>query len=117
MMRSNRPTLRLALVAAATCVALGTAAGTATAHDAAAVGPSYACAFYQGSALTQYGDTGDRVSQVQCLLTQWHYLALKDIDGIFGNRTDSAVRAFQRAHHLQVDGQVGTHTWAALRGH
>ncbi|WP_268256427.1 peptidoglycan-binding domain-containing protein [Streptomyces morookaense] len=27
------------------------------------------------------------------------------------------MRAFQRAHHMQVDGKVGTRTWAALRGH
>lgn len=35
-------------------------------------------------------------------------------DGIFGGKTDSAVRAFQRAHGLSVDGQAGKNTFAAL---
>lgn len=37
-------------------------------------------------------------------------------DGKFGANTERAVRAFQRANGLEVDGVVGTHTRAALRG-
>jgi hypothetical protein len=36
------------------------------------------------------------------------------IDGIFGARTDGAVRAFQEREGLTVDGMVGPATWAAL---
>lgn len=35
-------------------------------------------------------------------------------DGIFGTRTEAAVRAFQRGHALVPDGIVGPLTWAAI---
>ncbi len=37
-----------------------------------------------------------------------------DVDGIFGQDTDDAVREFQEQYELDVDGIVGPQTWAAL---
>jgi peptidoglycan hydrolase-like protein with peptidoglycan-binding domain len=36
------------------------------------------------------------------------------VDGIFGPKTEAAVRAFQQNENLGVDGIVGRQTWAAL---
>jgi peptidoglycan hydrolase-like protein with peptidoglycan-binding domain len=58
------------------------------------------------------GDSGDTVTAIQYLLRQ----AGQDIDadGDFGDQTEKAVRAFQKAKRLTVDGIVGPQTWAAL---
>jgi peptidoglycan hydrolase-like protein with peptidoglycan-binding domain len=37
-----------------------------------------------------------------------------DVDGIFGPRTEAAVRGFQQNENLSVDGIVGRQTWTAL---
>jgi peptidoglycan hydrolase-like protein with peptidoglycan-binding domain len=36
------------------------------------------------------------------------------VDGIFGPRTNVAVRNYQAGHGLVVDGIVGPHTWSSL---
>lgn len=59
------------------------------------------------------GSTGAAVVQLQRELSKAGY-TLKP-DGDFGTLTDGAVRRFQEASGLVVDGDVGTFTWAALR--
>lgn len=56
------------------------------------------------------GNRGTDVVQLQNLLGGL------DADGIFGKKTEAAVKAFQAAHGLKVDGIVGKKTWAALLG-
>lgn len=58
-------------------------------------------------------ETGPAVVELQELLNA-HGFPVK-IDGDFGWRTESAVRAFQRQHRLRVDGIVGRETWEALK--
>jgi predicted Ser/Thr protein kinase len=74
------------------------------------------CTYYSGSELTTYGDKGQRVVQVQCMLTKRGYsVGGSGVDGQFGEDTVSAVRLFQSDKGLAVDGDVGPNTWAALR--
>ena len=74
------------------------------------------CTYYAGSELTRFGDTGQRVVQVQCMLSKRGYgLGGGGVDGQFGEGTRAAVRKFQRAKGLDADGMVGRDTWAALR--
>lgn len=74
------------------------------------------CTYYSGTELTDYGDKGQRVVQVQCMLTKRGYsVGGSGVDGEFGRNTQAAVKQFQSAKGLEVDGQVGPNTWAALR--
>jgi murein DD-endopeptidase MepM/ murein hydrolase activator NlpD len=60
------------------------------------------------------GDRNDDVAYLQGLLNDAGYDA-GSADGIFGARTDSAVRGFQADNGLTADGIVGKRTWAELR--
>ena len=64
-------------------------------------------------ALLKKGSTGDTVVLVQKKLKQWGYYT-GAVDGIFGSRTEAAVRYFQRKNGLKADGSVGQKTAAAL---
>lgn len=59
-----------------------------------------------------YGSTGSAVSQLQTVLNQHGYdLA---VDGIFGEKTQAAVRDYQKKNNLKLDGIAGKETWGSL---
>ena len=63
------------------------------------------------------GSKGDPVKVLQILLIGLGYSCGKDgADSDFGTNTEKAVKAFQKAKGLEVDGIVGPATWAALLG-
>lgn len=63
----------------------------------------------------KYGSSGDTVRRIQKnLIDQGFSVGAAGADGIFGNATLSAVKAFQKAMGLAVDGIVGPDTWAKL---
>jgi len=69
--------------------------------------------------MLQKGSRGDAVKTLQILLigTEPGYSCGRyGVDGDFGSATDSAVRIFQKARGLEVDGIVGPATWAKLLG-
>ncbi len=61
------------------------------------------------------GDRGDSVRNLQKKLSALGYdLGATGVDGIFGNRTDDAVKTFQADAGITADGIVDAKTWAAL---
>lgn len=73
---------------------------------------------YPGTALRR-GSRGADVIVVQTSLNQvaQNYPlipTLRDVDGIFGPKTEESVRKFQQIFGLAVDGIVGQQTWFAL---
>ena len=63
--------------------------------------------------LYKKGSSGEVVAQVQTRLKNWGYY-FGSVDGVYGSKTEEAVRYFQRKNGLSVDGQVGNQTLAAL---
>jgi len=59
------------------------------------------------------GSTGSVVTQIQQKLRNWGYYS-GSVDGIYGSKTVSAVKYFQRSNGLSVDGKCGPSTLAAL---
>ena len=63
------------------------------------------------------GSKGESVKALQILLIGYGYSCGKwGADGDFGAGTDSAVKAYQKANKLEVDGIVGPATWNKLLG-
>ena len=59
------------------------------------------------------GSTGDSVRYLQVSLAKLGYKP-GQIDGIFGAKTEAAVKSFQKSKGLVVDGIVGENTWSAI---
>ncbi|WP_413759985.1 peptidoglycan-binding domain-containing protein [Streptomyces sp. MMBL 11-3] len=115
-------------------------APTASASPAPAAAPAsasaYTCNYYwSGSYLyagysttnttnTKYGQTGNRVIEVQCLMTYWanrvgdSRFDPRGVDGQFGDNTRAAVVNAQKvcfSDPAEWDGEVGPKTWPCLR--
>lgn len=68
----------------------------------------------------KYGSKGDAVASLQKQLSEQGYKGINDeplvTDGVFGDSTEFAVLAFQRANGLVADGIVGVKTRTILAG-
>ncbi len=82
-----------------------------TAYDAAAaVTPEITV---EEMPMVAIGDSGDAVTTLQTKLNELGYNC-GEADGVFGQNTLNAVKAFQTAKGLTADGVVGEQTWGAL---
>lgn len=64
-------------------------------------------------ALSRRGSTGTEVRNIQTRLKQWGYLN-GSVDGIYGAKTEEAVKKFQRNNGLTPDGIAGPATLAKI---
>ena len=102
-------TLKRAAVAFALALPAAAAATVAAAPAAQADG----C--YTWSRELRQGHTGEDVRQLQIRVAGWAgYGGIVDIDGIYGPETTGAVRRFQAAYGLRVDGMAGAETFAEI---
>ena len=62
--------------------------------------------------LLKKGSTGSEVERLQKILNAKGYKL--DVDGSYGSKTESAVKAYQRANGLTADGECGEKTWTSL---
>jgi peptidoglycan DL-endopeptidase CwlO len=102
--RHRRTVKRISVPLAVAATAVG-ANATGFAAPAQAAGKARSRAHPRR--ILREGASGPQVAHLQRLLGV-------HVDGGFGPSTLRAVRRFQAAHGLLVDGQVGPHTWAAL---
>lgn len=63
--------------------------------------------------LYKKGSSGAVVREIQTRLKNWGYYS-GPVDGVYGSKTEAAVRYFQRKNGLSADGQAGNQTLAAL---
>ena len=64
-----------------------------------------------------WGCEGEDVKQLQKTLLSKGYYQVRTADGVYGQWTYDAVRAFQKDHGLSVDGIAGKNTLRALYGY
>ena len=64
------------------------------------------------------GSSGGQVMSIQALLNGFDFRDQNgdylDVDGIFGSKTEYAVKSYQEARDLTVDGIVGAETWTRI---
>ena len=64
-------------------------------------------------AVSRRGSSGSEVRQIQEKLKRWGYYN-GSVDGVYGSKTEDAVKSFQRKNGLTVDGIAGRKTLNAM---
>jgi peptidoglycan hydrolase-like protein with peptidoglycan-binding domain len=101
----------LAAISAALLLAPAGLAATEATAATGATGTTHAVA--ANWPVVKQGARGERVRAIQLLLRQQGVRGII-VDGTFGKDTTAAVKTFQRAKRLVVDGHVGPASWQKL---
>lgn len=102
---------RVGSLVAVMIVAAACLVGTTVVNAPAA----YADGCYTWSRTLRVGTNGEDVRQLQIRIAGWvDYREVLSIDGNFGSRTEAAVKRFQAAYGLGVDGVAGSQTFGKL---
>lgn len=64
-------------------------------------------------ATSRRGSSGSEVRKIQEKLKRWGYYT-GNVDGIYGSKTEAAVKKFQKNNGLKVDGIAGKETLSAM---
>jgi peptidoglycan hydrolase-like protein with peptidoglycan-binding domain len=64
--------------------------------------------------ILRLGSKGDEVKYLQKYLNHYFPSTPLAVDGIFGKKTEDAVKKFQKSRGLKADGIVGSKTWSEL---
>lgn len=78
-----------------------------------AVGQTTTYAYTSSSSMLQRGSSGPQVLALQKALLALGFNP-RGLDGKFGAYTEAALKAFQKAAHITVDGKAGPQTWGAI---
>ena len=71
------------------------------------------CAQKASAATYRRGSSGSVVTTIQQKLSDWGYY-FDSVDGIFGSKTEAAIKYFQQKNNLTADGIAGNNTLAAI---
>lgn len=96
--------------------ATGTTGGTSTGTGSTGSGSTGTGSTSSDGFPSRKGNRGSIVTTIQRGLSVQAGIPTLVQDGIFGNKTESAVKQFQRMKNLSVDGVVGKNTWRAIFG-
>lgn len=99
------------------CVAVALTAVSVIGYDTLNNGKTESDASYNvfgtQQVLSKRGSVGEEVKKIQQKLKNWGYYD-GAVDGIYGSRTEAAVRSFQKRNGLTVDGIAGPATLSAM---
>lgn len=110
----RRSFLLVVLMVSTLCASVTAALALADSSRDQIVTPQVGCGETDCWPTYSEGDRDKDVTTIQYLLRRRGYADFRPNDGYFGSQTKNAVKRFQRAKGLAMNGRVGPNTWEKL---